>query len=85
MSSCKPKPSHTLKTQNIRPRKKGSNIEVAIIIVIIDAEIQTMLEQASNFVEINVRQPQERRAPTCKKCGAPMKGHKRGNCETTII
>lgn len=44
----------------------------------IDAEIQSMMDQASTVERVQERQ--ERRAPTCKKCGAPMRGHKRGSC-----
>jgi len=49
-----------------------------------DAEVQRMIEEASLSVQEGVRQErarQGRRAPTCKKCGAPMRGHKRGSCE----
>ena len=51
----------------------------------VENEVQRMLEEASLFVQegaVPERARQGRRAPTCKKCGAPMRGHKRGSCET---
>ena len=38
----------------------------------LEAELQTLLKPK--------KAASGRKAPTCSKCGNPMKGHKRGSC-----
>lgn len=56
-----------------------TNIET--IKMILGEEIEAMLQREQEQQQ-GVRRPvQGRKAPTCTKCGAPRKGHKRGQCE----
>ena len=45
-----------------------------VIVLVIDAELQAMTQGTVT------RTGQKRKAPTCKKCGLPRKGHKKGQC-----
>jgi len=47
---------------------------------LLDAELQQLLQKATNPTP----ETGGRRAPTCRKCGAPRKGHKRGECQVSI-
>ena len=38
-----------------------------------DSELQAILQGTSSA-------PKTRKAPCCKKCGLPRKGHKKGQC-----
>jgi len=44
-----------------------------------DAELQ----QLENTAQVNTGEKRRRKAPTCKKCKLPLKGHKKGQCAST--
>jgi len=47
--------------------------------MLLDAEVEAMI-QAYSTEDPPTESSNTRKAPTCKKCGDPMKGHKKGLC-----
>jgi len=57
-----------------------SSCTTNVAFIIVDEEMQEMIEEQQRPPCATTRGT-GRKAPSCRKCGAPRKGHKRGQCD----